>query len=81
MIRLRIRIAAIAGMAAISASPAVAQATDAQGRLVYPAVFFTPFSPANALEIVKRVPGFVLEEVDEEIRGFSQAAGNVVING
>jgi hypothetical protein len=81
MIRLRIRIAAIAGMAAISASPAAAQATDAQGRLVYPAVFFTPFSPANALEIVKRVPGFVLEEVDEEIRGFSQAAGNVVING
>lgn len=63
------------------AAPASAQTAGAQGQLVYPAAFFATFSPANALEIVNRVPGFVLEEVDEDIRGFSQAAGNVVING
>lgn len=76
-----LRPAAIAVLIALSATPAGAQATAAEGRLIYPAIFFTPFSPANALEIVRRVPGFVLEDVDEEVRGFSQAAGNVVING
>ncbi|RVT91274.1 TonB-dependent receptor [Sphingomonas crocodyli] len=65
------------GAITAAASPAAAQtAVNA-----YPASFFTPFSPANALEIVRRVPGFVIEKVDEDIRGFSQAAGNVVING
>ncbi|ATE64826.1 TonB-dependent receptor [Rhizorhabdus dicambivorans] len=71
----------MAGMLASAGAPAIAQTAETQSQLVYPAAFFTTFSPANALEIVKRVPGFVLEEVDEEIRGFAQAAGNVVING
>lgn len=66
---------------ALLATPAVAQTSDPTGALVYPGSFFALFSPSNALEIVERVPGFVLEEVDEEIRGFAQAAGNVVING
>ncbi|TZG27788.1 hypothetical protein FYJ91_09495 [Sphingomonas montanisoli] len=61
----------------IVASPAAAQTAVNS----YQSSFFTPFSPANALEIVRRVPGFVIEKVDEDIRGFSQAAGNVVING
>lgn len=65
----------------MTAAPVAAQTADAEGRLVYPASFFATFSPSSALEMVKRVPGFVLEEVDEEIRGFGQAAGNVVING
>lgn len=58
-----------------------AQAIGENGRVVYEAAFFHTFSPANALDIVKRIPGFVLEEGDSEVRGFSQAAGNVVING
>lgn len=66
---------------ALLAEPAAAQTSDPSGALVYRDTFFTPFSPSNALEMVKRVPGFVLEEVDQEIRGFAQAAGNVVING
>jgi len=71
----------IAVAIAVMAAPVEAQTREPDGRLVYPSSFFAPFSPANALEIVERVPGFVLEEVDEEIRGFAQAAGNVVING
>lgn len=51
------------------------------GRLTYDIAFFQRFAAANALEVVKRVPGFALEEVDTSVRGFSQAAGNVVING
>jgi hypothetical protein len=54
---------------------------DANNRIVYEASFFAQFSPANALQIVQRVPGFTLESGSTEVRGFAQAAGNVVING
>jgi hypothetical protein len=50
-------------------------------RLVFEADFFAQFSPANALQMIQRVPGFNLESGSTEVRGFSQAAGNVVING
>lgn len=61
--------------------PAVGQPRAAQARVVYDAVFFQTFSPSDALQIIKRVPGFKLDEADSEVRGFRQAAGNVVING
>lgn len=48
---------------------------------VYQADYFVQFAPSSALDIVRRVPGFVLEESDEEVRGFSGAAGNLVLNG
>lgn len=48
---------------------------------VYPAEFFVPFAPTTALEIVRQVPGFVLDLGNSDIRGFAGAAGNVVING
>lgn len=48
---------------------------------VYQANFFTAYSPTTALDMVRRVPGFAIEEVDGEVRGFSGAAGNVVFNG
>ncbi|MDB5691512.1 MAG: hypothetical protein JWO81_575 [Alphaproteobacteria bacterium] len=60
---------------------AAAQTQGPGGRTVYEAAFFRTFSPSNALEIVQRVPGFSLNVGDTEIRGFGQAAGNVVING
>lgn len=72
---------ALTGIVVAGAAPLAAQTGGAQGQLAYPAAFFAPYSPSNALEIVERVPGFVLEEVEEDIRGFSQSAGNVVING
>jgi hypothetical protein len=62
--------------------PAVAaQAAGADGRTVYEAAYFSQFSPSNALQIVQRVPGFTLEVGNQDVRGFGQAAGNVVING
>jgi len=51
------------------------------GRIVFEAAFFAQFTPANALQIVQRVPGFTIESGSTEVRGFAQAAGNVVING
>lgn len=48
---------------------------------VYPAAFFAAYAPSTALDMVRQVPGFGIEEVDGEMRGFSGAAGNVVFNG
>ncbi|MDB5721383.1 MAG: hypothetical protein JWP15_2001 [Alphaproteobacteria bacterium] len=57
------------------------QATDPNGRILYQAAFFQQFAPSSALEMVKRVPGFTLDIGSVDVRGFGQAAGNVVING
>jgi hypothetical protein len=51
------------------------------GRRTYDAAWFATFAPATALQIVQRVPGFTIERIDESVRGFGGAAGNVVING
>jgi hypothetical protein len=63
------------------ATTLAAQETGAGGRTVYQAAYFTQFSPSTGLDIVRRVPGFTLDLGQQEVRGFSQAAGNVVING
>ena len=59
----------------------VAADTATARTTAYPAAFFAAFAPANALDIVRRVPGFTIEQIDEEVRGFGGAAGNVVFNG
>jgi len=62
------------------AGVAAAQTAGAGGRTVYEAAYFSTFSPSNALDVVERTPGFTLD-AGAEVRGFGQAAGNVVING
>ncbi|NVD45318.1 outer membrane beta-barrel protein [Qipengyuania atrilutea] len=63
--------------------PVVTPPTDTptQRTTVYEAAYFETFAPSTALDIVRRVPGFSLEEGDADVRGFAGAAGNVVING
>lgn len=45
----------------------------------YPAAFFGRFQPNTALDMVRQVPGFVLDDGTAS-RGFSAAAGNILIN-
>ena len=71
---------------ALLGSPALAQTVEVpaavqSGRTVYDAAYFRTFQPSTALQIVQRIPGFSLELGDQDVRGFSGAAGNVVING
>lgn len=73
-------VAAWAQTGAQAGAQAEVEQTDS-GRQVYDAAFFKQFSPANALQMVQRVPGFAIESGSTEVRGFAQAAGNVVING
>jgi hypothetical protein len=75
------RLAVAILLASTLALPARAQEADANGRTVYQAAYFQQFAPSNALELVRRVPGFSLDTGSQELRGFGQAAGNVVING
>ena len=74
----------------LAASPALAQtavgeesapAQPGSRTTVYDSAFFAQFAPSNALDIVRRVPGFNLEQGNDEVRGFAGAAGNVVFNG
>lgn len=66
-------------LSAALGSPALAQTAE-PGAIVYEADFFTAFTPRTALDMVERVPGFVIDE-GEERRGFSGAQGNVLIDG
>jgi hypothetical protein len=58
-----------------SAGPAPARSNS------YDAAFFAPYAPRTALDIVRRIPGFTLDLGNTDLRGFSGAAGNVVIDG
>src|SRR3546814_5344162 len=49
--------------------------------LVYEPPFFESAHPQHALDMVKRLPGFVLVDSDGDVRGFAGATGNVVIDG
>ena len=51
------------------------------GTELYSAIFFAEYAPQTALEMVKRLPGFVLQEQDSEVRGLGTGAGNVLIDG
>ncbi|HEY5290364.1 MAG TPA: TonB-dependent receptor plug domain-containing protein, partial [Caulobacteraceae bacterium] len=46
----------------------------------FPAAFFAASQPSTALDMVGRVPGFILD-VGGGVRGFGGAAGNVLIDG
>ncbi|MDT8399649.1 MAG: hypothetical protein RQ899_13650 [Pseudomonadales bacterium] len=48
--------------------------------ITFEAVFFTPYNPVTALDMVEQVPGFTLDE-GGQLRGFGGTAGNILING
>lgn len=79
--RLRRSLLALALLHAFAASadePAAAPAPGGAG--VYLPEAFARYSPRNALEMLRQVPGFVIRDAQQE-RGFGEASGNVVING
>jgi hypothetical protein len=51
-----------------------------RGVTSFPASFFAGEAPANAYDIVSRLPGFTLD-LGAAARGLSDAAGNVLIDG
>jgi hypothetical protein len=47
----------------------------------YPAAFFAPAQPYSAFDMIARLPGFSFDGGDSDVRGFSGATGNVLIDG
>jgi hypothetical protein len=54
--------------------------SDATANVVYAPSYFSAYSPRTALDMVERVPGFVLD-AGEERRGLAGARSNVLIDG
>ncbi len=52
---------------------------SSQDVVAFDAEFFARYQPVTALEMVRRVPGFQLDD-GEDRRGFGAASGNVLIN-
>lgn len=64
---------------AVAVPTAEAGAPGTAGQ-VYPAEFFARFAPRTALEMLNRVPSFVIRD-DGGQRGLGQATANVLVNG
>jgi hypothetical protein len=73
-------IASVLAQVAVAASPPGAVATPQDGVISYPASFFTQYQPANAQEMVERLPGFTFDG-GSGVRGYEGSAGNVLIDG
>ena len=56
-------------------TPAVTVGAD-----VYEPAYFEQFAPRNALDMVRRIPGFSIEGGDRDERGLGQASQNVIVN-
>ena len=48
---------------------------------MYEPAYFEQFAPRNALDMVARIPGFVITQERGSARGLGQASQNVLING
>ena len=73
--------AAAAAQSTVPGDRLPAEPTQATRTTTYDAAFFQQYAPRTALDIAQRVPGFTLDLGNTDVRGFAQAAGNVVING
>jgi outer membrane receptor protein involved in Fe transport len=63
------------------AAPLLAQGSDGAATTSYDMEFFARSQPSTAYDIVVLLPGFRLQEGNAELRGYSGAAGNVLIDG
>jgi hypothetical protein len=65
----------------LTPSPALAQqAQSGATATTFDAGYFTAFNPVTAEDMVRRIPGFAIDD-GETRRGFAGTAGNVLING
>lgn len=69
------------GFAAFVTGPAWAQAEAASDPRRFEPAWFAASAPANAYEMVQRLPGFVLVDADPDVRGYAGALGNVLVDG
>ncbi|MBU4567816.1 MAG: TonB-dependent receptor plug domain-containing protein, partial [Alphaproteobacteria bacterium] len=71
----------MANQSVASAETAATPLANETIRSVFTPADFAQYSPVNALDMVRRVPGFAIQSDDSGNRGFGQARGNVLIDG
>jgi outer membrane receptor protein involved in Fe transport len=64
----------------LAGSAALAEEPPASGVLTYTGAYFADAHPNTAMDMIRRLPGFVFDN-GESARGFAGTAGNVLING
>lgn len=64
-----------------SSAPAPARDRGGAASVRYAASFFADKNPKTALDMVNLLPGFTLSVGDTSMRGYTDAAGNVLIDG
>ena len=47
----------------------------------FPREYFDSARPTDAYDMIRRLPGFELVDIDDEVRGFSGSRGNVLFDG
>ncbi len=59
----------------------VSQSTDGANEeiVVYPASFYSRFTPNTAFDMIRQTPGFILDDGGDQ-RGLGASAGNILIN-
>lgn len=72
---------ALSGQLAAGADTAATPAEGDPNKSVFQPADFNQYGPVNALDMVRRIPGFAIIKDDSGNRGFGQARGNVLING
>ncbi|WP_024867573.1 TonB-dependent receptor plug domain-containing protein [Pseudoxanthomonas suwonensis] len=68
------------GCASASMAQDATPAGDARSGVYLPD-YFAATAPANAWDMVQRLPGFTLVEADADVRGYAGASGNVLFDG
>jgi hypothetical protein len=71
---------ALAPLATGQEPPTQAPTAAAEGVRTFEPAYFSQFSPVTALDMVRQLPGFFLDNGDA-LRGFGSTAGNVLIDG
>ncbi|HWC00631.1 MAG TPA: TonB-dependent receptor, partial [Bryobacteraceae bacterium] len=66
---------------ALVEAPACAQTEVREHVTAYPPAYFAGNQPSSALDMINLLPGFSLVEGDTNVRGYSGAVGNVLIDG
>jgi hypothetical protein len=78
------RSCALVAAAALCAASAAAQtptSPTSDSIRSFSADYFDPVHPADAYDMVRKLPGFEIIEGDEEVRGFTGSRGNVLFDG
>ncbi len=74
---------AVAAAVSLAMATAAAAATEPQPSSVqiFTSDYFSGAQPADAYDMVRKLPGFELIEGDEEVRGFTGSRGNILFDG